>query len=74
MIVARRTAGTNVRRNRIKRLIREIFRARQEGLSGWDWVVRVKKAPDTAQEAEARVELTRLLSAPPASLPVVRAD
>jgi ribonuclease P protein component len=70
MIVARRSTGTNVRRNRIKRLIREIFRVRQGGLSGWDWVVRVKKAPETAQEPEAKAELARLLTAP-ASPPVV---
>ena len=73
MVVARRSTGTNVRRNRMKRLIREIFRLRQEGLSGWDWVVRLKKTPDPAQEAVARAELARLLTLPAASPPGVPA-
>ncbi|MCA3129588.1 MAG: ribonuclease P protein component [Betaproteobacteria bacterium] len=64
IIVARRTTGTNVRRNHIKRLIREVFRLRHERLSGWDWVVRTKQAPPLSREAEARIELEHLLSLP----------
>ena len=64
MIVARRAVGTNVRRNHIKRMIREVFRVRQERLSGWDWVVRMKVAPPPTREPEARLELELLLSLP----------
>lgn len=64
MVVARRTARSSVRRNSLKRLIREVFRIRQRELSGWDWVVRVKSAPATEMRCEARRELESLLVRP----------
>lgn len=64
MVVARRTAGSSVGRNSLKRLIREVFRIRQQELSGWDWVVRVKSAPAKDMRCEARVELESLLVRP----------
>jgi len=64
MVVARRAAGSSVGRNRLKRLIREVFRSRQQELSGWDWVVRVKSAPTMSVWREARAELESLLVQP----------
>lgn len=64
MVVARRTARSSVGRNRLKRLIREVFRNRQRELSGWDWVVRVKSAPTMEARREARKELESLLVHP----------
>lgn len=65
MVVARRTARSSVGRNGLKRLIREVFRTRQQELSGWDWVVRVKAAPTSSARPEARVELESLLQVRP---------
>lgn len=64
MVVARRTARTSVVRNSLKRLIREAFRSRQQELSGWDWVVRVKSVPAMTTWREAREELGTLLIRP----------
>ncbi len=64
MVVARKTARSSVGRNSLKRLIREVFRSRQQELSGWDWVVRVKSAPTFSVRKEARTELESLLVRP----------
>jgi ribonuclease P protein component len=51
--VSIRSVGGAVRRNRIKRVIRESFRQHQELLSGWDVVVVVR--PGIARQSNSRL-------------------
>jgi ribonuclease P protein component len=44
MVIGRRQLSQAVQRNRLRRLIREVFRHRQTRLSGWDVVVKLKHA------------------------------
>lgn len=57
-IIASRRIGGAVRRNRAKRLIREVFRLNKQGADGWDLVVIPKpELPDaelSAIEADFR--------------------
>lgn len=45
LIVAGKVVRHAVERNRVKRLLREVFRARQRDLAGLDLVVRLRKRP-----------------------------
>lgn len=65
LIVARRTAGNSVKRNAVKRLVREVFRVRQDALAGWDWVVRLTAFPKPGEWTQARAELQALLVTEP---------
>jgi ribonuclease P protein component len=55
-----RAAGNAVRRNRVKRIIRETFRANQQELPPVDLVVNAKPGAGTAQAAALRASLVAL--------------
>ena len=70
-ITVTRRVGKAVRRNRIKRLVREWFRGSRERLrgawQGYDLVVIAKREiPGTLGLAEVRTDLDRALGEPPA--------
>jgi len=52
LIVAGKVVRRAVGRNRVKRLLREVFRARQQDLAGLDLVVRLRRSPDAEALAE----------------------
>ena len=52
LIVAGKVVRRAVGRNRVKRLLREVFRARQQDLAGLDLVVRLRRPPDAGALAE----------------------
>jgi ribonuclease P protein component len=62
LIVARRLAGNSVKRNAVKRLVREVFRMRQGDIAGWDWVVRLTSLPGPNQWDQARRELQAMFT------------
>jgi ribonuclease P protein component len=64
IIVGKRTIQKAVGRNFLKRLIRETFR-HQDGLSGYDVLIRARRAVTRMESEVARLELTRLLSVVP---------
>lgn len=61
IVVARKAVRGAVERNRVKRLVREVFRTERTGLSGLDIVVRVWRCPGREEAAAAREELRALL-------------
>ena len=78
-ITVTRRVGKAVRRNRIKRLVREWFRGAQErlrrGWPGYDLVVIAKREiPERLSLAEVASDLDRALSQPPSSHDEPRAD
>jgi ribonuclease P protein component len=60
LAVGVRAAGNAVRRNRVKRIIRETFRANQQELPPVDLVVNAKPGAGTAQAAALRASLVAL--------------
>jgi ribonuclease P protein component len=58
LIVSRRVVPLATRRNRYKRLMREVFRLQQHELGGLDLVARIKSA---CADAQFREEFARLL-------------
>ncbi|MCX7673294.1 MAG: ribonuclease P protein component [Thiobacillaceae bacterium] len=74
LVVPRRALALAVRRNRCKRLLREVFRLNQQDVAGLDLVARVKK--DCADD-RLRAEFSRLLQRARADMtpdPNCRAD
>ncbi len=63
-IVASRRAGRAVRRNRAKRLIREVFRARYHELPSGDYVLRMVGSLETCRDAELTAALCGLFAKP----------
>jgi len=61
IIASRRVAPRAVDRNRMKRLVREVFRTMAERPAGVDIVVELRRCPPRASGAAARAELFRLL-------------
>lgn len=59
-LIAARTSGNAVVRNRLKRVTREWFRAQQLSLASGHWVVRFFAAAGTVSAAKFRDDLTRL--------------
>ena len=55
LIIAGKVVRRAVGRNRVKRLLREVFRARQQDLVGLDLVVRLRSRP---LDAEALAEIS----------------
>jgi len=60
MAVAVRTAGNAIRRNTIRRIIRESFRLQQHELPAVDVVVIARARAKAARNAELFASLTRL--------------
>lgn len=60
LMVGKRVAAHAVTRNRIKRVIRESFRAKQHELKGLDIVVIARHQCDTLNKAELRKGLDKL--------------
>jgi ribonuclease P protein component len=60
LMVGKRVANLAVTRNRIKRVIRESFRARQATLKGLDIVVIARHQSDTLNKVELRKGLEKL--------------
>lgn len=61
--IAARVIARAVARNRIRRLVREVFRLSQHQLPALDFVVAARPASAAASAAELRADLGRALSA-----------
>jgi ribonuclease P protein component len=61
IIVGKRFVSRAVDRNKLKRMIREMFRTRRYDLAASDHVVRVRDSIRSADTASLRVELENLL-------------
>jgi len=61
IIASRRVAPRAVDRNRMKRMVREAFRAMARRPAGVDLVVELRRYPARASRGTARAELARLL-------------
>jgi len=62
IITSRRVAPRAVDRNRMKRMVREVFRTLEKRPAGMDIVVELRRCPARSAHAAARAELVRLLA------------
>ncbi len=62
IVTSKKVAPRAVDRNRIKRMVREVFRGCRRSLDGLDVVVRLKRCPPRGSGNQARAELLRLLA------------
>jgi len=61
IIASRRVAPRAVDRNRMKRMVREVFRTMPKRPAGVDIVIQLRRCPQRSASAVARTELARLL-------------
>lgn len=73
MSVSARTVGNAVRRNRLRRIIREVFRERHAALPGVDFVVTSRPGARDALKVAVVTSLERLLDRAAAPVAVGRA-
>ncbi len=59
MAISKKVARKAVQRNRLKRLVRENFRQRRQGLGATDFVVLANRAATTATAQELRASLNK---------------
>lgn len=62
IVAGRKAAPLAVDRNRVRRLVREAFRALRPRLAGLDVVVRLRRCPQRGLNAVVRRELDELLA------------
>jgi ribonuclease P protein component len=62
MSVGAKTVGNSVQRNRVRRLLREIFRHRREQLPAMDFVVTSRPGARSATRADIIASVERLLT------------
>lgn len=62
IVTGKKVAPRAVDRNRVKRIVREVFRLWRPRLSGFDVVVRLRRCPVPEQGPVARRELVRFLA------------
>jgi len=62
IVTSKKVAPRAVDRNRVKRMVREVFRSCRGRLGGLDVVVRLRRCPPRGSEYQARNELMRLLA------------
>lgn len=70
LVIAKKLARRAVQRNLLKRLAREVFRHRRDGLPKCDLVLRLAKPPGSQLDAQARAALRADLEQLFARLPV----
>jgi ribonuclease P protein component len=63
IVVGKRVAPRAVDRGYLKRLVRETFRREQQGLSGFDLLVRPRRVLSRSEAVAATIELRALLAA-----------
>lgn len=63
IVVGKRVARRAVDRGYLKRLVRETFRREQQGLSGFDLLVRPRRVLSRSEAVAATIELRALLAA-----------
>lgn len=68
-IVVSRRVGSAVVRNRIKRIVREVFRQLHTTLGAADWVVVIQPTAERVPAPILRDELTRLFQSVKRTLP-----
>lgn len=62
IVTAKKVAPRAIDRNRVKRMVREVFRNWRDRLGGLDVVVRLRRCPPRGSGSQARSELARLLA------------
>ena len=62
IVTSKRIAPRAVDRNRVKRIVREVFRVWRARLGGIDVVVRLRRCPTRDEGQLARRDLTRILA------------
>ncbi len=62
IVTSKKIAPRAVDRNRVKRIVREVFRVWRPRLGGFDVVVRLRRCPARGEGRLARRELVRFLT------------
>lgn len=71
LVVGKKTARRAVDRNFMRRVLREMFRHEQQGMTGWDLVIRVQKPFSREDRTAIRAEFQQLLQKLPSQVPTI---